>query len=49
MPKRRPTRRLITCLGETLVDFLPVTEGGRTVGFRIGRTFATDSQALTDP
>lgn len=28
-------RRLITCMGEILVDFLPIEEGGRTVGFRL--------------
>lgn len=27
--------RLITCLGELLVDFLPVVEDSRTVGFRL--------------
>jgi fructokinase len=27
--------RLITCIGEVLVDFLPIEEGGRTVGFRM--------------
>lgn len=26
---------LITCMGEVLVDFLPIEEGGRTVGFRM--------------
>ena len=30
-----PPRPLITCMGEILVDFLPVDEGGRTVGFRM--------------
>ncbi|PLS79455.1 MAG: hypothetical protein CYG59_13345 [Chloroflexi bacterium] len=25
---------LITCMGEILIDFLPVEEDGRTVGFR---------------
>ena len=28
-------RRLVTCMGEILIDFLPITEGGRTVGFRM--------------
>ena len=33
---RAPVRpRLITCLGELLVDFLPVVEDNRTVGFRM--------------
>lgn len=35
MPEPRPTGRLITCIGEILVDFLPLTEDGRTVGFRM--------------
>jgi fructokinase len=26
---------LVTCMGEVLVDFLPIEEGGRTVGFRM--------------
>ena len=30
-----PTTRLITCMGEILVDFLPIEESGRTVGFRM--------------
>ena len=30
-----PRRPLITCMGEILIDFLPVDEGGRTVGFRM--------------
>jgi fructokinase len=25
--------RLVTCLGEILIDFLPIEEGGETVGF----------------
>ena len=29
------TRQLITCLGEGLMDFLPVSEAGVTVGFRL--------------
>ncbi|HEX8996014.1 MAG TPA: carbohydrate kinase [Ktedonobacterales bacterium] len=28
-------RRLITCLGEGLMDFLPIDEAGATVGFRL--------------
>lgn len=28
-------RPLITCMGEILVDFLPITEDGRTTGFRM--------------
>jgi fructokinase len=28
-------RRLITCIGEILIDFLPLMEGGRTVGFKM--------------
>lgn len=28
-------RRLITCLGEGLMDFLPITESDETVGFRL--------------
>lgn len=28
-------RRLITCLGEGLMDLLPIVEGGKTVGFRL--------------
>ncbi|HYO49796.1 MAG TPA: carbohydrate kinase [Chloroflexia bacterium] len=27
--------RLVTCMGEVLVDFLPIEEEGRTVGFRM--------------
>lgn len=34
MVQSDPTGPLITCLGEALVDFLPIDEGGRTVGFR---------------
>ncbi|MEO6207025.1 MAG: carbohydrate kinase [Candidatus Limnocylindrales bacterium] len=30
-----PPKPLITCMGEILVDFLPVDEGGQTVGFRM--------------
>ena len=30
-----PPKPLITCMGEILVDFLPVDEGTRTVGFRM--------------
>ena len=26
---------LITCMGEALIDFLPIVEGGRTIGFRM--------------
>lgn len=26
---------LITCMGEILIDFMPIEEGGRTVGFRM--------------
>lgn len=26
---------LITCMGEVLIDFLPIVEGGRTTGFRM--------------
>lgn len=29
------TRRLMTCLGEGLMDLLPITEAGATVGFRL--------------
>ena len=29
------TRQLITCLGEGLMDFLPISESGETVGFRL--------------
>lgn len=28
-------KELITCMGEALIDFLPITEGGATVGFRM--------------
>lgn len=31
----RATAPLITCMGEILVDFLPIEEDGRTVGFRM--------------
>lgn len=27
--------KLITCVGEALIDFLPIEEGGRTAGFRM--------------
>src|SRR5437868_3435200 len=33
---RRPSSRsLITCMGEILIDFLPIEEAGRTVGFKM--------------
>ncbi len=32
---RRPVTRLFTAIGEILVDFTPVVEDGRTVGFRM--------------
>lgn len=35
MPQPDPPKPLITCMGEILIDFLPVDEGTRTVGFRM--------------
>jgi len=33
-PNNDPAGPLITCVGEVLIDFLPIVEDGRTVGFR---------------
>ena len=35
MAERRGSVGRITCLGEALIDFLPIEEEGRTVGFRM--------------